>query len=83
MAGKLMTWDEFKKDTEKLAATTARLLNSEDGRIVMEVLVKRWVLGDLRGSNPEETYFNLGARAMVLHLQNLVELGKPKDTDAK
>ena len=66
------TLDEFKKQLEKKRGAAQRAFATEDGSAILAALEARFVLGDLAGPTPEQTYFNLGAREVVVYLRSLV-----------
>lgn len=53
------------------ARAAQRLFDSEDGRLVLEVLEREYLYGQLVGDTPEQTFFNLGCREVVLRLRTL------------
>lgn len=52
------------------------LLNSPDGRLLLDILEEDYYKGDLRGKTPEDSYFNLGQREVVRFLIGLRDQAK-------
>jgi hypothetical protein len=59
---------------EQLVLKYGSLLASPEGQLLLEDLEKRFDGDDLFGDTPEETAFNLGARAVVRRMRLVREL---------
>lgn len=68
-----MTLEEVKAKLGARAAAVARVLQTDDGRKMMEALDEVFVNGDLLGKDDRETNFRLGGREVVLHLHRLAQ----------
>lgn len=66
-----MTYDELRKRLGQRAEATARVLATEDGRLMLEALESVFFNGDLIGKDERATYSNLGAREVVRYLREL------------
>lgn len=71
--------DEILKKLKKKAGAAARILNSPDGRVLMDALRTEFVHLDLRGKTTEDTYYNLGSRDVVKYLEQLVKFEEKQD----
>ena len=56
---------------EQQQAALGTVLVSSPGRKLLEALEADFIEGDLFGTTPEETAFNLGCREVVLYLRRL------------
>ena len=56
--------------------TVRRALSTPDGKFLLQVLEKAFVEGELLGETDRETFFNLGAREVVVYLRSLVKLSE-------
>ena len=63
--------DSFEKASKEKALAAQRLFSTPDGKLVLEALERQFVLGSIRASSVEDTYFNLGARDVVIRLRRL------------
>lgn len=45
------------------------LFNTPDGRAVLDELIAEFDKDNLQGTDTHETYFNLGAREVIKHIQ--------------
>lgn len=62
----------LKKRIREKAAQFHELLNNPVGKQLVDILIEEFVnKDDLRGRTVEDTYYNLGARDVVVYLQQL------------
>lgn len=71
-------WEKVKEQLKQNQRSMGRLFLSEDGKKLLEVLRATWYDGDLFGSTPESTAFNLGAREVIKYLLFLRDSAKPE-----
>lgn len=70
--------EALRKRLKQKAAAVARVLTSEDGKILMEALEAEFD-GALKGATVEETMFNVGAREVVVYLRSLIKYDQRGD----
>lgn len=63
--------EQLQRELAPKAGAVARVLSSEDGKVLMEALEAEFFEGDLLGETSEETHYNLGARDVVCYLREL------------
>lgn len=66
----------MKKRLREKAAQFNELLNNPVGKNLVKILTEEFDKEDLRGATVEETYYNLGARDVVVYLQQLQRVYK-------
>ncbi len=57
------------EDTKRKNQRFKNLFNSPDGRAVLDELIAEFDKDELRSTDTHETYFNLGAREVIKHIQ--------------
>lgn len=68
--------EELRRRLAERNAGAVRVLNTPDGKDLVEALERAFIFGDLLGETPEQTAFNLGAREVALWLRGLRALGQ-------
>ena len=70
--------EQQSRDYEELllknAAAIQRVLQTEPGQQMMEVLKGKFNRGDMVGDTANQTYYNLGARAVVLYIEQMATI---------
>jgi hypothetical protein len=69
---------DFRDQIRPQAAIVQRVFATEQGKDLMELLVKVFQGGELMGANPELTAYNVGQHELVEYLKelNTLEAGK-------
>lgn len=64
--------DEVLKRLRKKTQAAARILNSPDGKVLMEALETEFIPVNIIGKDALETYYSLGQRDVVMYLKQLL-----------
>lgn len=75
--GHVLSSGERVQKAERLEQKRAgALLTTEPGKALLKMLEDMYYHGQLIGTTPERTYFNLGARDVIRHLHELRDLAQ-------
>lgn len=75
-AGKNTPLDRAKQQIGRKSAIVQRVLNSPDGKELIDLLEKEFLYGEMYDPNPHRMIYNLGGRDVVAYLRQLAKFGE-------
>jgi len=68
--------DRWKMALRERAKLVQHVFGSPEGKILLKRMTKLHTTGEMRGSDPYQTYYNLGARDLIAELCSLCDLSE-------
>ncbi|MGI9889075.1 hypothetical protein [Vibrio chagasii] len=64
--------EEVEAKVRKKSELFKHVFESEDGKAVLEALEEEFNRDELRGQTPQDTYFNLGRRDVLVYIKQMI-----------